>query len=129
MGNGTAETVGCRILVAEDDGALRASLVDLLSSDDHQVLQAADGQAAVDLLEEHAFDVLVLDMHMPKLDGLAVLDRIEGAPPRVIVYSAFAYYEQRSLQEQLGWKVVQVLRKPVPPHELISAVESACPKG
>jgi len=129
VGNGTAETVGCRILVAEDDGALRASLVDLLSSDDHQVLQAADGQAAVDLLEEHAFDVLVLDMHMPKLDGLAVLDRIEGAPPRVIVYSAFAYYEQRSLQEQLGWKVVQVLRKPVPPHELISAVESACPKG
>ncbi len=117
---------GCRILVAEDDPDLRETLVDLLASDQHEVIEAEDGEVALDLLRAIAFKVLLLDLHMPKLDGYGVLSQIEVPPPHVIVYSAFEYYDAERLNERFGAKITAALQKPVPPRVLVSAVQSAC---
>jgi CheY-like chemotaxis protein len=119
----------CRILVAEDDDALRETLVELLETPGHELLSCPDGQAALEMLEDGTVDVLVLDMHMPKLDGLSLLRRINVPPPNVIVYSAFEYYDSATLKREVGAKFVASLQKPVAPAVLISAVQSACPSS
>ncbi|HVA09428.1 MAG TPA: response regulator [Acidimicrobiales bacterium] len=113
------------VLVAEDEAALRQSLSAILEGAGHRVVEAEDGQVALGLLQEQTFDVLVLDLHMPNLDGMDVLRQIEVPPPVVIVYSAFAYYSPDALRDELGVKVFRYLQKPVPPLELIAAVNEA----
>lgn len=119
----------CTILIAEDDEALRESLTALLRSDEHEILQAGDGEDALRVLQGGAVDVLVLDLHMPKLDGAELLGRIDVPPPQVIIYSAFEYFEIDEIERRFGNKISSALRKPVPPRTLISVVEHACSVG
>jgi CheY-like chemotaxis protein len=121
-----AHGVGCRILVAEDDSALRETLVAMLDSDHHEVIEAEDGEIALELLKVIDFKVMLLDLHMPKVDGFGVLSQIDVPPPEVIVYSAFEYYDPDILSERFGTRIVAALQKPVHPRVLVSTVESAC---
>jgi DNA-binding response OmpR family regulator len=118
--------VGCRILVAEDDADLRETLVDMLDSDQHEVIEAEDGEMALQLLKVIDFKVLLLDLHMPKVDGFGVLSQIDVPPPQVIVYSAFEYYDADRLSERFGTRIKAALQKPVHPRVLVATVESAC---
>ncbi len=113
------------VLVADDDVSLRSSLSTILESAGHRVVEAEDGQVALGLLREQDFDVLVLDLHMPRADGLAVLRQIQGPPPMVIVYSAFAYFSPDAVRDEVGAKVFRYMEKPVPPLELIAVVKEA----
>lgn len=115
-----------RILVAEDDSELRRSLVDLFQLPGYTVLEASDGDQTVARLADRP-DVIVLDLHMPRRDGLAVLEALGGEPPPyVILYSAFSLYHPEQLDERgLRDRVFRVLRKPVPPAQLLAAVADA----
>jgi len=113
------------VLVVEDEVAMRQSLSAILESRGHGVVEAEDGLVALRLLQEQRFDVLVLDLHIPNVDGMAVLRQIEVPPPVVIVHSAFAYYPLDALRDELGAKVFRYMKKPVPPLELIAVVEEA----
>lgn len=126
MGDEATAVGDCRILIAEDDEPLRSSLAELLATDRHQVLEASDGEAALQVLRGGTIDVLVLDLHMPKMNGLELLNSIDVPPPEVIVYSAFEYFDPDELERRLGTKIRESLRKPVSPAVLISAVEAAC---
>lgn len=116
----------CYILVAEDDESLRSTIAELLRTNQHQVYEASDGEAALQVLRDRPFDVLVLDLHMPKMNGLQLLDTFDFPPPNVIVYSAFEYFDVNDVERRLGTSVRESLQKPVPPDVLISAVEAAC---
>jgi CheY-like chemotaxis protein len=126
MGGHADEAADCCILIAEDDEPLRSSLAELLSTERHRVLEAGDGEAALRVLRDGTVDVLVLDLHMPKMNGMELLAAIDVPPPAVIVYSAFEYFDPDELERRLGAKIKESLRKPVSPTVLISAVESAC---
>lgn len=65
-----------RILIAEDDPTLQHGLAEALSEAGHQSVVAGDGLYADTLLATEAFDLLVLDLGLPKLDGIAVLERL-----------------------------------------------------
>jgi sigma-B regulation protein RsbU (phosphoserine phosphatase) len=69
-----------RILVVDDDEANREVLARQLERQGHQVVQAADGRAALALLRAEAFDLVLLDMIMPVLDGNGALLEIKGDP-------------------------------------------------
>jgi CheY-like chemotaxis protein len=116
----------CYILVAEDDESLRSTIAELLRTERHHVVEAGDGEAALRVLRDRAFDVLVLDLHMPRMNGFQLLDTFDFPPPSVIVYSAFEYFDVGDVERRLGTSVRASLQKPVPPAVLISAVESAC---
>jgi DNA-binding response OmpR family regulator len=82
-----------RILVVDDDPAIRQLLTDVLEIEGHEVTAAADGQAAVQTLETSRPDFVVLDVMMPYLDGYDVLRRIrarEGGPVPVLMLTAAA---------------------------------------
>ena len=113
------------VLVADDDPALRRSISAILEGVGHRVVEAEDGQVALGLLQGQAFDVLVLDLHMPKADGMALLRQIEVPPPVVIICSAFAYVPADAVRDEVGAKVFRYMKKPVPPLELIAVVNEA----
>jgi CheY-like chemotaxis protein len=122
------EAAGARslsVLVADDEASLRSTLSTILESAGHRVVEAEDGQVALRLLNERQFDLLVLDLYMPKLDGMAVLRSIHVPPPIVIIYSAFAYFSLRAVREEVGTSVFRFVQKPVPPLEFIAAVNDA----
>ncbi len=67
-----------RILVADDEKIKRVTLADDLSGQGHEVVTAADGQQALELLDRELFDVVVTDIKMPKIDGLELLKRVKA---------------------------------------------------
>jgi DNA-binding response OmpR family regulator len=70
-----------RILVVEDEASLRDGIVDLLTGDGHQVAAVGDGVAGVEAGLREAFDVVVLDLMLPRLDGMEVCRRLRAARP------------------------------------------------
>lgn len=113
------------VLVADDEESLRGTLCAILEQAGHRVVGAEDGQVALRLLNEQQFDVLILDLAMPKTDGVSVLRQIEVPPPVVIVYSAFAYFSVDAVHDGVGAKVFRYMQKPVSPLELLAAVHEA----
>ena len=114
------------VLVTDDDEAVRGSVADILALSGYEVLQAADGGEALRVLDQQSVDVLLLDMAMPKLDGLAVLEALGQPPPKVILLSALARYSPEDIDRKgLSEKVTRTLHKPCPPVELLAAVNDA----
>jgi CheY-like chemotaxis protein len=65
-----------RVLVVDDHAELRAALRDMLLHEGYEVEEAADGAEALDLLAEREFGAAIVDMRMPRVDGLTVLEEI-----------------------------------------------------
>jgi len=70
-----------RILVVEDEAALRDGIVDLLSGDGHAVTAVGDGVAGVEAGLGEPFDLVLLDLMLPRLDGMEVCRRLRAARP------------------------------------------------
>lgn len=64
-----SETCSRRILVADDDDQIREMLTTTLAADGHEVNGARDGGEALALLEQHTYDLVLSDLHMPRVDG------------------------------------------------------------
>lgn len=83
-----------RIAIADDHAIVRAGLRALLACQEDMVLvaEASDGEEAVALVERHAIDVLLMDLGMPRMDGVAAIARVRAAAPqtRVVVLSMHA---------------------------------------
>jgi two-component system response regulator FlrC len=88
--------VSATVLVVEDDAQLRASLCDTLRLADIEVRAAADGAAALEVLEEAAVDLIVSDVQMAGLDGLGLLRAVKARSrvTPVLLMTAFATVEQ-----------------------------------
>jgi two-component system LytT family response regulator len=89
---------GIRVLVADDEAPARQRLIDLLHKDAQvtAVLEAGDGQAAVEMIEREAPDLVFLDVQMPRLDGLEVVRAIgPDAMPLTVFVTA---YDQHAIK-------------------------------
>lgn len=87
------ELQGKKVLVVDDEEMLREVLIDALEMMGAQVLDAANGTAALALVREHAPQLVITDLRMPNGDGLSLLSAIRSEPephPRVILCSAFS---------------------------------------
>jgi len=113
------------ILVADDDRILRTFVRTLLKKHGYAVEAAADGQAALSALKKKKFDLLLLDLWMPKMNGFEVLAlvRQHPSPPRVVVMTSDETPEAmlRAVREQ----AYRYMTKPVNPQELLEVVEDA----
>ncbi|HEX7963497.1 MAG TPA: response regulator [Candidatus Saccharimonadales bacterium] len=95
-----------RILIVEDERPLAHALELKLAHEGFQVKVAGDGQQAMDDLEQEDFDVILLDMMMPVMDGFQVLDRLRKRPhrPTVFVLSNLSQREDESRVLEAGAK-------------------------
>ena len=114
-----------RVLVADDDSAIRHGISKMLEKAGYEVSEAADGIAALNAIQEEQFDLVFLDIWMPQLSGLEVLARIRTGTnrPKVIVTTSDGTSETllRAVKEQ----AYDYLSKPFPPREAVEAAERA----
>lgn len=92
-----------KILVVDDEKEINEALSEVLTNRGHQMFSAFDGDAAIKVLKENNIDLVLLDMHMPKVDGLEVIKAIKQYTPktRIMVITGFAdTYLQKS--KELG---------------------------
>ncbi|KAA5830129.1 response regulator [Saccharopolyspora hirsuta] len=120
-----AKPVERRVLVAEDEALIRLDLVEMLREEGYQVVgEAGDGQEAVRLAEELRPDLVILDVKMPKMDGIEAASNIAGeriAP--VVILTAFS---QRDLVERArDAGAMAYLVKPFAKRDLVPAIELA----
>jgi CheY-like chemotaxis protein len=114
-----------RILVVDDDRTTLRMLRLQLEAAGHEVETARDGAAGLAKLNRSRFDVVLLDVWMPGMDGLEVLSRLRGAPsrPRVIVMTADDAPE--TLLKAVREQAFGYVTKPVEPAELSDTIASA----
>jgi two-component system, response regulator PdtaR len=120
---GEASSVTHRVLIAEDEALIRLDLAEMLREEGYEVVgEAADGEAAVDLARELQPSLVIMDIKMPKVDGISAAGTIVGeriAP--VVMLTAFS---QRDLIEQArDAGAMAYLVKPFARHELVPAIE------
>ncbi|MBD0695176.1 response regulator [Streptomyces sp. CBMA123] len=113
-----------RTMVVDDDALVRLGLVDLLTQDPALtvVAEAADGMQAVELARGHRVDVALMDIRMPRLDGIAATRRLRQLPdpPRVIALTTFDLDEY--VYQALAAGADGFLLKDTPPAEIARAV-------
>jgi DNA-binding NtrC family response regulator len=119
-----------KILIAEDDDQARKALTDLLEDEGHAVTAAADGAAARSLLEDatadaQSFDVVLLDIRMPKLDGLSLLRLLQSIEDRPVVLVMTAYGASSIAIEAMKLGAYDYLPKPLRFDELLLQIERA----
>jgi len=110
------------VLVVEDNKDIRSSFSDILRTVGYTVIEAADGEDALDLLTTMRFDAMVLDLKMPRRDGASLLSALSD-PPAVVVVSAYELDDRT--RHRAGSTIVAQLSKPVAPQQLLDAVADA----
>lgn len=121
-----ARSLQADVLVVDDEADVRRSICEVLQVSGFTVVEAEDGAVAFGLLRENRYGMVLLDIRMPKLDGVTLLEALEELPP-VVVHSAFSLSADE--RQRLGVKVVQFLHKPVSPQLLLSAVQGVLRSG
>jgi len=123
--SGAADTSRKRVVVAEDEVLIRMDLAEMLTDEGYDVVgQAGDGATAVALAEEHRPDLVILDVKMPVLDGIAAAEQIAGqriAP--VVILTAFSQRELVERARDAG--AMAYLVKPFTQADLVPAIEMA----
>ncbi len=112
-----------KILVVDDEEAMRESLSAWLVKDGHWVEVAASGRQALDALEADLFELLLVDIKMPGLDGLEVLRRVKKEHPRVMVIMITAYGSIESAVEAMKLGASDYLLKPFDPEHLVLLID------
>jgi CheY-like chemotaxis protein len=110
-----------KIVVAEDDDAMRTMLVEAISGDGHEVLEAADGAAARELLAARP-SLVLCDVRMPGRDGLWLVRAVREVAPEVPVLLLTAFPDEALLDRARELGAVGVFAKPVDLDDVRTAV-------
>jgi two-component system, cell cycle response regulator CpdR len=116
-----------RILVTEDDDAVRSFVARALTLDGHHILTAEDGAEALDTLhrEAGAFDLLLSDIRMPMMDGIELAKEAAPRFPGLTILLMTGFADQRERAEDLDRIIHDVVQKPFSLAEIRASVQSA----
>ena len=116
-----------RILLAEDDDAIRELIARALSEDGHELTAAADGAEALDALDsgKGQFDLLLTDVKMPVMDGIALALAAGRDHPDLSIMLMTGYADQRERAHGLDALVHDVINKPFTVDQIKGAVREA----
>ena len=116
-----------RILIAEDEEPLRALTARALTDSGHEVVTAVDGADALDIVtrEGGRFDLLLTDIRMPLMDGIALALSVARDHPKIIILLMTAYADQRERAANLDALIHDVVLKPFTLAEIKAAVADA----
>jgi CheY-like chemotaxis protein len=120
-----ASNQNLRVLVAEDNPAVREFIVRALSGVGHEVTTAVDGRAALDELGRATFDVLVTDIVMPNVDGIALALKATSLDENLRVVMISGYAQERMRAHNIDALVHRIIAKPFSITEICDAVRDA----
>jgi len=116
-------TTPLKILVAEDNPAVREFIVRALQTLDTHVVAVGDGQQALSALAESVFDILITDIVMPNVDGIALALQATQQYPSLRIIMISGYAQERMRAHNLDVLVHQIIAKPFSLEELTNAVQ------
>jgi CheY-like chemotaxis protein/anti-sigma regulatory factor (Ser/Thr protein kinase) len=114
-----------RILIVDDDRALRHVLAALLIDAGHVVEQAGDGSDALSRLDEGGFDIVLLDINLPGVSGLDILAHARRAPSPPIAIMMTADDTPATLLSAVRRQAYRYLRKPFAPAAIVEVIDEA----
>lgn len=107
------------LLYIEDDNELREQFVRVLKPRFKKVYEAVDGLQALQMYEEHSIDVMLVDINLPKIDGLEVIERVRKDDKDTFIIVLSAYSDQEKLLKAIKLGLTEYLIKPVPYEKLL----------
>jgi len=114
------------ILIAEDDKFLRLIIVEILKHQKYNVIEAEDGQKAIDIIESEDIDLAIVDLIMPKIDGFELIKRIRNNPEKahipIIILSALS--ENKNIVKRISSGADIYLSKPIENEILLANIKN-----
>ena len=114
-----------RILIVDDEFSVRDSLDHWFRKDGYEVQTAADATEAMGAMQSSAFDVVLLDVRLPGMDGMRLLEQIRRTAPATIVIMITAYASVDTAVRALKLGAADYVTKPINPEELSHVVSQA----
>ncbi len=112
-----------RVLVVDDEPVARQSLTDILKLEGYTVASAPNGQAAVEFIRTHNVDLLIVDLKMPGMDGLEVVQVVNQVSPDTEVILLTAYGSTETAIQALRLRIHDYLLKPASPAQILATVK------
>ena len=113
-----------RVVVVEDEALIRMDVVATLEEAGFEIVgEGADGEEAISLAKEHEPDLVVMDIKMPKLDGISAAEKIAELKIPVVLLTAFSQTELVSRAAEAG--AMAYVTKPFKPADLLPAIQIA----
>ncbi len=111
------------ILVVDDEPVARQSLTDILRLEGHNVASAPNGQAAVEFVRTHPMDLMIVDLRMPGMDGLEVIQVVNQISPETEVILLTAFGSIETAIQALRLRIHDYLLKPASPSQVLASVK------
>lgn len=112
------------ILVVDDEIAIRELIKEVLGIAEFKVTTTADGLEALNLIRQNKFDLIILDVNLPKIDGFAVLEKVRASAPTQPIIMISARTEKDDVTHGLRLGADDYIRKPFSVEELLLRVEN-----
>ena len=126
IGNGFALPMGMtdkRALVCEDDPAIRSLVRTIVAREGFMVDTAADGSEALEQLRDHCYELILLDLMMPNVDGYSVVDAVRHHSPSTLKRIVIMTAASEALQQEFPVPVCSLLPKPFDIDRLSTVVQ------
>jgi two-component system response regulator HydG len=114
-----------RVLVVDDDSALRLTVSSAFAERNYEVEQAADGEEAVNKVMSTKYDLVLLDVNMPRMSGLEALKQIKAYDNSIICIILTAYSNVKDAVEAVRQGAYNYLEKPIKSDDLVALVDRA----
>jgi len=125
---GTHSQASANILVVDDEPAARLSLAELLSLEGYEVSAVASGEEAVGLLSERSFDLAIVDLKMPGMDGLEVVDVLQRQSADTVIIMLTAHGTLETAVQAMRQGAHDYLLKPANVNEIMASVKAGLDK-
>jgi len=111
------------LLYVEDDHALREQFIRILRPKFKEIYEAVDGVEALEKYEAYSPDMMLVDINVPKIDGLEVIDLVRKDDKNIPIVILSAYSDQKKLLSAIKLGLSEYLIKPVPHKKLLTVLE------
>lgn len=125
----TMKAPSARVLIVDDNIPFSENIADILNVKGFETICVHDGPRAVEAVKENGFDLILMDIRMPTMNGVETLKRIQEIAPATPVIMMTAYAVEDLIREALQEGAFGVLRKPLDIEKLISTIEVGFPDG
>jgi DNA-binding NtrC family response regulator len=117
-----------KILIIDDEEIVRMSCERALQVEGFQTAVASSGSEGLEILEKEPYDLVLLDLKMPDMDGMEVLGRIKSSWPDIYVIMISGYSTVDTAVQALRSGAVNFIQKPFDPNTLFSAIKEVFDK-
>jgi DNA-binding NtrC family response regulator len=115
-----------RVLIVDDNKGLGKNLSDILEFKNCKTMVVYDGYGAVDAVKNVKFDIALLDVKMPGMDGVDTLKAIKKIDPKIAVVMITAFADEIIYKEELKNAELRIIEKPIDVDKLLETIEEIC---